>query len=110
MSNYIDASNDFQARRSQNLLLDEHIQKIVDSFNQFKDEGGYSSVVSIEEIAENDFSLDISKYITALLPDKEEELVDISELLEQLNKIHERKTEVINNMNNYLKELKSLRG
>ncbi|MFZ3382609.1 MAG: hypothetical protein WA144_01660 [Candidatus Methanoperedens sp.] len=62
----------------------------------------------IEKIAKNDFSYDIYQYVAKLLPVNEEELIDISDALKQLNDIHERKSEVVNKICNYLEELKNV--
>lgn len=107
---FIDASKDFQKGRTQNLLLDKHIKKIVGSFKKFKDNDGYCSVVPIEKIAENNFSLEISQYIAVLPSEKEEEHIDIRDALKELNNIRERKNEVINKMNKCIEELKNIGG
>jgi type I restriction enzyme M protein len=107
---FIDASKYFQKGRTQNLLLDEHIQKIVDSFKKFKDNAGYCSVVNIGKIADNNFSLEISQYIAVLPAEKKGEQINISDALNQLNNIRERKSEVVNKMRNYLEELKNIGG
>lgn len=105
---FIDASKDFQKGRMQNLLLEAHIEKIVGSFKKFKDDAGYCSVVPIEIIADNNFSLEISQYIAVFSSEKKEENIDISDALKELNNIRERKNEVVNRMSKYLKELKML--
>lgn len=94
----------------QNLLLDEHIQKIVDSFKKFKDNSGYCSVVPIEKISEKSFSLEISQYIAILPSGKKEDHLDISDALRQLIDNREWKNEVVNKMDNYLQELKNIGG
>lgn len=103
---FIDASKDFQKGRTQNLLLEEHIEKIVGSFKNFKDDAGYCSVVPIEIIADNNFSLELSQYIAVFSSEKKEEHIDISDALNELNNIRERKNEVVNKMCKYLEELK----
>lgn len=107
---FIDASKDFQKGRMQNLLLDEHIKKIVDSFKKFKDTDGYCSVVPTGKIAENNFSLEISRYIAVFPSEKKEEDIDISDALKELNNIRGRKNEVANKMQKYLEELKNVGG
>jgi type I restriction enzyme M protein len=107
---FIDASKDFQKGRTKNLLLDEHIKKIVDSFKKFKDTDGYCSLVPIEKIAENNFSLEISRYIAVFPSEKKEEHIDIGDVLKELNNIRDRKNEVVNKMRKYLEELKNVGG
>lgn len=61
----------------------------------------------IEKIAEICFSFDIYQYVAKLLPVNEEKPIYISDALKQLNDIHERKSEVVNKISNYLEELKN---
>ena len=59
----IDASRDFQAAKMQNLLLEEHIRKIVETYKVRKGITKYARCVAPKEIAENDFNLNIPRYI-----------------------------------------------
>ena len=54
------------------------------------------------------FSLEISQYIAVLPAEQKEEQINISDALQQLNNIHERKSKVVNKMRNYLEELKKI--
>lgn len=60
---FIDASNDFKKRRPNNILTDEHIQKIVDTYKNYKNVDKYARVVPLSEIKENEFNLNIPRYI-----------------------------------------------
>lgn len=61
---FIDASDEYQVKnRSQNYLSDQGINHIVNVYQDFRDEEEYSKVVSIEEIAANDYTLNISRYV-----------------------------------------------
>lgn len=84
---FIDASNDYiTEQRANNQLSEQHIQRIVETYNEYKDVERFAKVVSIEEIGENAFNLNIARYVDT----KElEETVDI-ELLEE--KITVKKT------------------
>src|SRR5690606_22826184 len=48
--------------RAQNFLRPEHIEKIVSTYEAFRDVPGYAAVVSIEEIEANDWNLNIRRY------------------------------------------------
>lgn len=83
---FIDASNDFEKNKNQNNLRDEDIDKIIKTYKERKDVEKYAHLASIEEIRENDFNLNIPRYVDTF---EEEELIDLEEinkLLEQDNK------------------------
>jgi type I restriction-modification system DNA methylase subunit len=51
--------------RAQSFLTDDHIERIVNAYNQFKDEAGFSHVATVEEIRSKDGSLSIPLYVTS---------------------------------------------
>ncbi|MDD2800079.1 MAG: type I restriction-modification system subunit M [Methylococcales bacterium] len=57
-------SENFEKGKRQNRLLPEHIEKIVDTYQYRKEEKRYSRRVSMEEIKNNDFNLNISRYVS----------------------------------------------
>ncbi|WRD28743.1 type I restriction-modification system subunit M [Helicobacter pylori] len=61
----IDASKDFKKDGNKNRLRDQDIQKMIDTFNAYKEIPYYSKMVSLEEISANDYNLNIPRYITA---------------------------------------------
>ncbi len=61
----IDASKDFKKDGNKNRLRDQDIQKMIDTFNAYKEIPYYSKMVSLEEISANDYNLNIPPYITA---------------------------------------------
>ncbi|TDV24145.1 type I restriction enzyme M protein [Mycoplasmopsis mustelae] len=60
---FIDASNLFVKGNKKNQLKEAHIKRIADTVNQYKEIEGFSKIVSFEEIENNDFNLNISRYI-----------------------------------------------
>ena len=78
---FIDASNEFKTGRAQNELLNEHVEKIHQWFEEYKDVEGICQVVSLEEIRENDFNLNISRYVEPVF---EEETVTVEEAITNL--------------------------
>ncbi|MEQ9237234.1 N-6 DNA methylase [Coleofasciculus sp. E2-BRE-01] len=60
---FVDAKNEFQKDRPKNNLSDQHLDHIVTVYRDFRDEEEYSKVVSIDEIAANDYTLNISRYV-----------------------------------------------
>jgi type I restriction enzyme M protein len=65
---FINADREFREGRAQNYLMPEHIEKIVTTYKAFEDVTKYSKVVSMEELAENDFNLSILRYVDSSLP------------------------------------------
>jgi len=62
---FINAVNEVTRERAQSFLTDEHIQRIVDAYLQFKDEPGFSSAVSIAEVRSKAENLSIPMYIAS---------------------------------------------
>ncbi|WQY08196.1 type I restriction-modification system subunit M [Helicobacter pylori] len=61
----IDASKDFKKDGNKNRLRDQDVQKMIDTFNAYKEIPHYSKMVSLEEISANDYNLNIARYIAA---------------------------------------------
>jgi len=71
---FINAAEHFEKGKRQNRLLPEHIHKILDTYQFRREEERYSRRVSMEEIEENGYNLNITRYISTQEP---EELVDL---------------------------------
>jgi len=83
---FINASEHFEKGRRQNLLLDEHIEKIVSTYQFRREEPRYSRRVSMEEIANKDFNLNISRYISTAVAEEEVDLAAVNAELVSLEK------------------------
>ncbi|MGL2787614.1 type I restriction-modification system subunit M [Helicobacter pylori] len=59
----IDASKDFKKDGNKNRLREQDVQKMIDTFNAYKEIPYYSKMVSLEEISANDYNLNIPRYI-----------------------------------------------
>ena len=99
---FIDASNDFVEGRNQNTLSDAHLSRIVEIYKNFADEDKFAGVVSVKELAENDYNLNISRYVTTTEP---EAPIDVQAELQKLREIEKARAEAEERMNGYLKEL-----
>ncbi|MCK9299678.1 MAG: SAM-dependent methyltransferase, partial [Methanoculleus sp.] len=77
----IDASKEYRTGRAQNELLPEHVDRIYGWYRDFADVEGVARVVTLEEIASNDYNLNIPRYIE---PEIEEEVPTVEEALQQL--------------------------
>lgn len=81
---FIDASQHFEKVKTQNVLRPEDITKIISTYKERKDEDKYSHLASISEIAENDFNLNIPRYVDTF---EEEEAVDLKAISMDLKNI-----------------------
>ena len=72
---------DFEKDKNQNKLNDAHIEKIISAYKARQDIEKYAHVASIEEIRENDFNLNIPRYVDTF---EEEEQIDLNLVLQQL--------------------------
>lgn len=99
----INASEYFEKGKRQNTLLPEHIDKIINAYQYRKeDDKKYSRRVSIEEIEKNGYNLNISRYVSTA---PEEEIVNIEEVRQELEKIEGDIKEAKKKHNTFLKEL-----
>ena len=78
---FIDASKEFKTGRAQNELLAEHVDKIHSWYEDFQDVEGVCRVVSLEEIRENDFNLNIPRYVEPII---EEDAITIDQAIANL--------------------------
>ena len=101
---FIDASGDgnFEKSKNQNILRDSDIERIVNSYQARQNEDKYSYVASFDEIKENDFNLNIPRYVDTF---EEEELVDIDEVQRNIADIEAELAQVQAQMKKYMDEL-----
>lgn len=98
----IDASSDFKEGKNQNELLAEHITKIVSSYDGESDVDKFMRVVDLSEIGENDFNLNISRYIDT---SEAEEEVDIEAVYNRIKKLEVKESEIDEKLVGFLHEL-----
>lgn len=72
---FIEASNKYQKSRNQNYLGEKDITHIITAYQAFEDEEGYAKVVALEELAANEYTLNINRYV--LTPKDEKDKIDI---------------------------------
>ncbi len=99
---FIDASRDYQAGKNQNTLQEAHLQKILDACTARKRADKYAHVASFEEITENDFNLNIPRYVDTF---EEEAEIDIAAVEKEIEQLEAELAEVRAKMKRYLKEL-----
>lgn len=99
---FIDASKEFKPAKAQNELTDEHITKIVDTYTKRKEVKKYSHKATLKEIEENDFNLNIPRYVDTF---EEEAPVDIKTVQAEIAHIDTELKEVEKQMQKYLADI-----
>ena len=99
---FINAAEHSDKGKRQNTLSEKHIQKIIETYQFRKKEDRYSRCVSMEEIEKNEFNLNISRYISTSVTEKEIVLKDEHQKLVDIEKSIRTAT---NKHNKFLKEL-----
>ena len=99
---FIDASKEFTPGKTQNIMEPHHIEKVLKTYTDRKFVDKFSNVVPVAEILENDFNLNIPRYVDTFVPEEE---IDIASVQAEIINIEAELTQVRKQMNSYLKEL-----
>lgn len=99
---FLDASSECTPGKTQNLLEPKHIDRIIETYRTRAEEVKYSHRASPEEIAENDFNLNIPRYVDTFEPEEE---VDVAAVQAEIQQIEGELVKVRAQMQAYLKEL-----
>ncbi|TDX22939.1 type I restriction enzyme M protein [Modicisalibacter xianhensis] len=99
---FVDASREFVAGKNQNQLSDDNVAKIVRTYQQRETVDKYSYLASLEDIQENDYNLNIPRYVDTF---EEEEEIDLMAVRAERQKLKTRLDELDREMEGYLKEL-----
>lgn len=99
---FIDASKEFEAGKNQNRLRDEDVDKIIETYKNREEIEKYSHVATLQEVEENEYNLNIPRYVDTF---EEEEEIDIKKVQQELKEIDKQIEEVDKELNVYLKEL-----
>lgn len=82
---FIDASKEFEKVKNQNQLRENDIMKILDTYKKRQDVDKYAHLASFDEIKENDFNLNIPRYVDTFEPEPEIDLKQVSKDLTEVN-------------------------
>lgn len=99
---FIEASKEFKPGKAQNTLTEENIQKIYDTYAKRKEVEKFSRKVELKEIEENDFNLNITRYVDTF---EEEPEIDIQANLKELAELEPELDKLEKEMQGYLKKL-----
>ena len=99
---FIDASKEFVAGKAMNYITDEHIDKIVKTYEERKEVEKYCHIAKMDEIIENDYNLNIPRYVDTF---EEEEAVDLYETFKKLDETQTKIADAKVEANKFLEEL-----
>jgi len=99
---FVEASKEFKSEKAQNKLEEKHIEKIYKTYADRKDIEKFARVVEVDEIVENDYNLNITRYVDTFV---EEEPVDIQANLKELAELDPELKKLETQMVEYLEVL-----
>ena len=99
---FIDASKEFEKVKTQNKLRSEHINKIIDTYRERKEIEKYSHCATLQEIKDNDFNLNIPRYVDTF---EDEEPIDIHAVMAEIKELEAQRADLDKQIDVYLKEL-----
>jgi type I restriction enzyme M protein len=99
---FIDASQEYVAGKTQNIMKEAHIARVIETYRERKAIEKFAHCASIEEITKNEFNLNIPRYVDTFEPEEE---IDVAVLQKEINGIEAELADVRAKMVHYLKEL-----
>ena len=99
---FVEASREYEDGKNQNRLTEENIEKIISVFLQRKGVEKYAHLATMDEIRENDYNLNIPRYVDTF---EEEEEIDLPAVRKEREELKARLAELEVEMDLYLKEL-----
>ena len=101
---FVDAAQQgyFRQGKARNFIDREHIDRIVHAYTAFEDVERFAHVASMEEIQDNDFNLNISRYVDTTEP---VEVMSVEDALAQLREAERKRDDAVAKMNSLLAEL-----
>ncbi len=99
---FIEASREYEKGKNQNTLTQGNIQKILETYQNYKEVEKYSHIATMDEIRENEYNLNIKRYVDTF---EEEEEIDIEETKKNIEKINEELQVLEKELQESLREL-----
>ena len=99
---FIDASKEFERVKTQNRLTDDHVDKIVEIYRDRVELEKYSRPVLLDEIKENEYNLNIPRYVDTF---EEEEEIDLDAVANKIIEIDKEMIEIDNEIKKFCEEL-----
>ena len=98
----IDGEHDYLEGKNQNSLRKQDIEKIVKTYDRYQDVEKYAKVVDIKEIVENEYNLNIRRYIDSNI---EQEIIDVKQVWQELKALEKEREVIDKKVTNFIKEL-----
>ena len=99
---FIDASKEFEKVKNQNMLREEHINKIVETYRNRTVIEKYSHLATLQEVADNDYNLNIPRYVDTF---EAEEEIDIQVVMQEIKSLEAKRAQLDKEIDMYFKEL-----
>jgi type I restriction enzyme M protein len=99
---FIHAAKDYEEGKVRNKLRDSDVQKIISAFKDYKDIDTYCHIADLEELKENEFNLNVPRYVDISEPEDE---IDIQATIDELKKLEREKEGLHIQVDANLKEL-----
>ena len=99
---FIDASAHFEKVKTQNYLREEDIKRIIDTYRNRTTTDKYSYLATLEEIRENEYNLNIPRYVDTF---EDEEEIDLNAVVQEIRSIDKEMKTVDEEIAKYCKEL-----
>ena len=99
---FVDASAHFEKGKNQNYLNEDHVEKIADIYSSRIEEEKFSHLASRAEIAENDYNLNIPRYVDTF---EEEDPIDLGDVSGELNALEVEMDDADSEISSFCREL-----
>jgi len=99
---FIDASQHFEKVKTQNMLRDEHIDKIISTYRGRLEEEKYSRRATLQEIADNDYNLNIPRYVDTF---EAEDSIDINAIAAEIKELDKQMVSIDAAIADFCKQL-----
>ena len=99
---FVNGAEEFQEGKNQNSLSEGNVERLAAAFQAFEDEERFARVVPLDEIEQNDWNLNIARYVQTA---EEEEPIDVAAELKTLKELMQKRDKAEAKMLGYLKEL-----
>ena len=99
---FIDASKHFEKVKTQNILREEDVDRIINTYVERKTIDKLSYVATIAEVKENDWNLNIPRYVDTF---EEEEVVDLDKVAKELSELNDSMKDIDKSLKGFCKQL-----
>jgi len=99
---FIDGEHDYLEGKNQNSLKKQDIDKIIKTYDKYKDVEKYARIVDVKEIKKNDFNLNVRLYIDS---SEEQEMIDVKKVWQKLKKLEYERDEINKKVSGFIKKL-----